>query len=89
MLLHSFYLKGFCGHCGSSLHHAICDSQHVSVLEEWCDKGDVFGATPRLKQIQSPVLCVPPNIIQYQVKSLKEGGNTQCMGLVQDKDKTK
>lgn len=76
MLFCCGYLEGFGGHCGSSLHHAVSNAQPVSVLEERCDKGDVLGATPRLKQIQCPALCVPPDIIQDQVKPSgeEEGG---------------
>lgn len=68
MLSNCGYLDGFGGHCGSSLHHAVSNAQRVSVLEEWCDEGDILGTTPRLKQIQRPALCVPPDIVQDQVK---------------------
>ncbi len=68
MLLKHHYLEGFGGHRGSSLHHAISNAQPISVLDERRYEGDILGTTPRLKQIQRPTLCVPPNIIQDQVK---------------------
>lgn len=66
------YLEGLGAHGGSIMQHAVSNTQHVSVVEEGCHKGDILGAAPRLKQIQRPTLRVPPNIIQDQIKSSGE-----------------
>lgn len=79
------HLEGFSGHGGSSLQHAVSNTQQVSVLEEGCHKGDILGAAPRLKQTQCPLFRVPPDIIQDQVKS----SGWRAVGLEKRRDTSK
>lgn len=69
ILFCAVYLEDPGGPRSSSLHHAISNTQHVSIVDKGCDQGDVCGSTPRLQQTRSPVLCLAPNSIQDQVES--------------------